>query len=436
MAISVWFTWGVFGKYAKEETAFRQYEEEIEVHPTIALCDIGWKSDRSIITYEFQKDFFLTYTIYQHNGVSIEDEVALKIGENDLENSGKIVNLSIIYTYHNRLCFTLNTNRNVDGRETEITVSYNISYINERPPRIFVLFTSEENSYGITRMDWRDGKAYSFYVNSGFRKDVTLTVEKNINLKCNEGSFYTYVASRLSEQNLMEKCNDTCLTTSLPNDPYPICPNWKDWYDTYLYRKRLDCDLLNLFETVSDNDEYGKTCITTQYSSLSQESSDDDAKFIGKINHLSQYGGERGEGSFDNDAKIKYKFHLPLRAKVYEEYFIIDTIGLIGSVGGTLGVFIGFSFSNLIISIIEYIKTLMESQLTSRKKFSQTVWKCFEWTIYLSLMTTAIIFAREVIEKFFHQNTGIKQNMEKIEQHPTITICPFIQSPYKESKQL
>ena len=51
-------------------------------------------------------------------------------------------------------------------------------------------------------------------------------------------------------------------------------------------------------------------------------------------------------------------------------------------------------------------------------------------------MTTAIIFAKEVIEKFFHQNTGIKQNMEKIEQHPTITICPFIQSPYKESKQL
>ena len=44
----------------------------------------------------------------------------------------------------------------------------------------------------------------------------------------------------------------------------------------------------------------------------------------------------------------------------------------------------------------------------------------------MSLTATAIIFAREVIEKFFGQNTGIKQNMEKIESHPTITICPFI----------
>ena len=41
-------------------------------------------------------------------------------------------------------------------------------------------------------------------------------------------------------------------------------------------------------------------------------------------------------------------------------------------------------------------------------------------------MTAAILFAREVIEKFFGQNTGIKQNMEKLESHPTITICPFM----------
>ena len=30
-------------------------------------------------------------------------------------------------------------------------------------------------------------------------------------------------------------------------------------------------------------------------------------------------------------------------SKVYEEYLIFDAIGMIGSVGGTLGMFIGFS---------------------------------------------------------------------------------------------
>ena len=174
----------------------------------------------------------------------------------------------------------------------------------------------------------------------------------------------------------------------------------------------FDCNwnvVRNLIQTITNNNEHPKTCITSQYPGLSQE-------------------------SYDKDAKIKYKFALPLKAKVYEEYFIIDSFGLIGSVGGTLGVFIGFSFSGLIINIIEYIKTLIERKQISRKRFTHTIWKCFEWIIYLSLMVAAILFAREVIEKFFHENTGIKKNMEKIEQHPSITICPFLQSSYKEGK--
>ena len=69
----------------------------------------------------------------------------------------------------------------------------------------------------------------------------------------------------------------------------------------------------------------------------------------------------------------------------------------------------------------------MERKLRSRKKITETIWKCLEWIIYLSLMATAILFAREVIEKFFGQYTGIKQNMEKIELHPTVTICPFLE---------
>ena len=41
-------------------------------------------------------------------------------------------------------------------------------------------------------------------------------------------------------------------------------------------------------------------------------------------------------------------------------------------------------------------------------------------------MAIAILFAEEAIEKFFGKNTGIKQNVEKIESHPTVTICPFL----------
>ena len=43
-----------------------------------------------------------------------------------------------------------------------------------------------------------------------------------------------------------------------------------------------------------------------------------------------------------------YQFAFPEVLTKYEEHLIYDLIGMIGSVGGTLGMFIGFSFSNTI----------------------------------------------------------------------------------------
>ena len=43
-------------------------------------------------------------------------------------------------------------------------------------------------------------------------------------------------------------------------------------------------------------------------------------------------------------------------SKVYEEYLIFDAIGMIGSVGGTLGMFIGFSMIGVISWIFGRLK--------------------------------------------------------------------------------
>lgn len=40
---------------------------------------------------------------------------------------------------------------------------------------------------------------------------------------------------------------------------------------------------------------------------------------------------------------------------VKTEYFIYDTLGLIGNIGGTLGLFIGFSFYDSIASILDFV---------------------------------------------------------------------------------
>ena len=48
--------------------------------------------------------------------------------------------------------------------------------------------------------------------------------------------------------------------------------------------------------------------------------------------------------------------NLEHKCKVYEEYLIYDTMGMIGSVGGALGVFIGFSMTGLISTAIDYFR--------------------------------------------------------------------------------
>lgn len=61
---------------------------------------------------------------------------------------------------------------------------------------------------------------------------------------------------------------------------------------------------------------------------------------------------------------------------MYQEYVVYDAIGIIGSVGGTLGLFIGFSFSGLISELIDVCSSLLKSKhgqsQVSHKNISRT----------------------------------------------------------------
>ena len=53
------------------------------------------------------------------------------------------------------------------------------------------------------------------------------------------------------------------------------------------------------------------------------------------------------------------------KMKTFHEYLIYDTIGMIGSVGGTLGMCIGFSFSNVLTNIINMIQKFLSPHRTN-----------------------------------------------------------------------
>ena len=54
---------------------------------------------------------------------------------------------------------------------------------------------------------------------------------------------------------------------------------------------------------------------------------------------------------------LEYSFAPPFLTSVQQEYLIFDVTGMIGSVGGTLGMCIGFSFSGVTTAVLDFIKT-------------------------------------------------------------------------------
>ena len=53
---------------------------------------------------------------------------------------------------------------------------------------------------------------------------------------------------------------------------------------------------------------------------------------------------------------VDLRYARPYTVSVSREYLIYDFIGMVGSVGGTLGMFIGFSFYEIVRRIFEFLK--------------------------------------------------------------------------------
>ena len=66
-------------------------------------------------------------------------------------------------------------------------------------------------------------------------------------------------------------------------------------------------------------------------------------------------------GSYDTtwkntNAEIYFSFNAP-SVILSEEYLIYDSVGMIGSVGGSLGLFLGFSFLGLLSDLIDFLQS-------------------------------------------------------------------------------
>ena len=60
---------------------------------------------------------------------------------------------------------------------------------------------------------------------------------------------------------------------------------------------------------------------------------------------------------------ISYKFETPEQIQVSEEYIVVPAFKMVGDIGGTIGIFIGFAFSPLVTQLIEFFKSIVSGRV-------------------------------------------------------------------------
>ena len=133
-------------------------------------------------------------------------------------------------------------------------------------------------------------------------------------------------------------CSNKCMATHLPfNKSWLNLINWKECKDL----KEYVCMRRKLSHVFGHINEYcPKHCSRTEYT--------------GKRTFL-----------VDADTETNYVFmwnykFASKKYEVHQEYLLYDMTGVVGTVGGTLGLFIGFSFWTLLGLIFSWMKYLIK----------------------------------------------------------------------------
>ena len=322
--LSAFFMYGVLDRFISGKTSFTQFQEPIQELPTIMLCFSMFDSDETY--YEYGSYFKIKYERYNES-IEYFDHVFLKEGENSTIMD-EIVYLEKITTLDMGNCFKITVfsiNKYIKGF---IPIKL---YFNEEEDfhTLDIFFTSAKNSYGVVGNWWLNGKVMKAQVNKGMYKKIDLKQEQYrymttaTNNKCSYESYYECM-SRLISANLdgsLEKCS----LVSLPS--LPICKIKSDY-------------VLEEFWSNWDKAEEKcpiKLCITLEYSGVSG--------YYKKLN--------------DKNVTVGFAYKISSNSMtIYEEYLIYDVISMVGSVGGTLGMCIGFSFTGAISFLINVIQNL------------------------------------------------------------------------------
>ena len=331
----------VLWKFQSSDSSFTTTEIPITNKPAITIC----------LPYQFQNytygtDFNISKYFFLNDYVNKKNEFILKEGENLLDQK---ITLTKIFTVHYGACYVIVSK--VIGKKSGFTevmkVSIKENNSENQLPQLQIYFTSEDNSYGITGAYWVDGEILSFQMNAQQRYTALgIKEEKYQRLKdkspCRDEPFHNCYGSRFLKKSF-EECPKKCLAHSIPKavaqvKDNPICEAKSEaWNCSFKVGLRLLRTLL------ANGTCLERSCTLIQY----------DGKIVFEESH------PESPLVHPNSRSFSYSF-MRTSVAIHEEYLIYDFIGMLGSIGGTLGMCIGFSFVSLSSVLLFYLQILID----------------------------------------------------------------------------
>ena len=287
--------------------------------------------------YEYGLDFKIQYSNYGKNDMLDQPgvhphNIFLQYGEN-LAPFGEIVWFEKIISFLDGNCYKLKsmlTNKYMAKSYTFIQIYFNDS-INEEnfPVSAEIFVTSEKNSYGVVLYDWKNGEIIHESIYKSMSKGVNLKpVQHNYlttNSKCSHESYYECIDRLIAKS--LNGSSSQCSLFSLPSLLVCKIDKTKEEKEEFLDGLRKNTDECSI-----------KHCVTLEYLGTQV--------FNFKLTQ--------------KNITFEFSYKIPSNStSLYEEYLIYDTINTIGSIGGTLGMCIGFSFSGLISSLINILQHVL-----------------------------------------------------------------------------
>ena len=318
--LAVQFTKSVLQQYQAKETFMAQSFKPIKRLPTIMFC-LEKRDDWQ--TWKLHHDVWLKYEI---EASSMENENETLISEQVSDTCFK----------HN---FTMGSSlRKSSGRRT---FSMFFPYGNHTwPLSVRLIFTSEENSYGIFDFEWFDGDPYDKKLELGHAYWFSIKPLEYYSLgndaECGNETFLDQWKKYIEANNISfsPKCEKKCAPfTFLATDELTLCPSHE--------KNNIVC---NKYENFMPNyNEFKK-------------------KFKRSC-HILEYGGKNTNDFRINpeSVSVMYFFAQPKMTIETQERLVFDEVGMIGSVGGTLGMCIGFSFTGITSTILEYLESRIQN---------------------------------------------------------------------------